>query len=114
MANHYPYVKKLARTLNTERERKGYSFKALSKRSGVDVAQVHRICTGNFKRLGQSVLQICSALNVDPPGAESIGSFDAPGANELVSELLASWDKTAEGAKNLSNLLAAVRNLGQR
>lgn len=109
MAGHYPHVVELGRLLSEARVQKGLSYSQLGKRSQVDPGQCHRICNGNFKRLDQNVMQICSTLGIKPPGRRlPLISVDPP-AQMIARELMEAWDQTPEGADRLVQVLRAMR-----
>jgi transcriptional regulator with XRE-family HTH domain len=109
MAEPYLHVTELARLLSRAREEKRLSYKLLGQASDVDQAQAYRICNGRFKRLDQSVLQICRTLEVDPPGKQLPELPSEPSAQLMTRELMAAWDRTPAGANRLAQILRAMR-----
>ena len=109
MAKPYAHIVELARLLSEARQEKGFSYNDLAAVSRVDAAQSYRICKGRFRRLNQSVLQICKALEVDPPG-EVFARLPAGPPNQLITlELSAAWARISEGADKLAQVLRALR-----
>lgn len=110
MAGLYPNVDALAQLLDAARSAKGLSYNALGRSAGVDPGQANRICRGRFRRLDQSVLQICTVLGVTPPGEQQLPPLPSDAAAQKITrELMAAWDQTPEGADRLAQVLRAMR-----
>jgi len=114
MAKPYAEAAMLATRLQRARTVKRLSYNALSRLSGVDPAQGFRICRGDFRTLSHNVMRICNALEVElPAGNEksAVINDSDPTRDRLIAELMATWDQTAAGAKNIKQLLAVVRQI---
>jgi transcriptional regulator with XRE-family HTH domain len=109
MAQPYPHVTTLAKLLAQRRLEKNLSYSDLADLARVDAAQIYRICQGRFKRLSQSVLQICAVLEIDPPGSQVPVPPSSTDAQLITTELMATWDQTSAGANRLAEVLRAVR-----
>jgi hypothetical protein len=115
MAKSYPYRAQLAQRLRDARRDQGISYAALGAHADVDPAQALRICRGQFVTLNPGVLRVCKTLRVSVDQDLVIGPALTKSAagNQLKAELMASWDKTDEGALGLIALLRAARGLAK-
>jgi len=90
---------------------KGLSKAEIGRRSKVHPSQVSRICSGNFKTLSQSVVQICMTLDVSVPRPEPMADELDPDWARVQSSMRKIWDETPEGAKTIARMLDAIAEL---
>ncbi|WP_299642996.1 helix-turn-helix transcriptional regulator [Devosia sp.] len=97
-------VTEMASRMQASRNRRGWTYAELARRSGVEASQTQKICQGEFRSLTTNVLQICSALEV---------SFGDSGHYEgrLTTEIIALWDRTSADGERLLRLLRDLREL---
>lgn len=91
----------LALRLTVARQDRGWSVATLSRISGVEASQVSKICSGKFRFLNASVLQICTTLGVWPEA----GARPQPADRLVVHEVAAAWAAARPNAVLLGALL---------
>lgn len=81
---------------------------------GVHASQVGRITRGEFRRISESVVQICKVLGLQMDAA----TFEPNAENAAWAKLQASvrglWDKTPEGADKIVRVLDTIGALRDR
>ncbi len=95
--------------MRARREVLGISVAQVARASGVHASQVSRILLGQFKIRSYSVMQICTALGIEPNTAmeaeRSASSETDRAAHRLQQRLFAAWDRTPADAERLSRFL---------
>ena len=87
----------------------------IARRAGVDPAQALKICRGDFKTLGGSLVRICNVLGVDPRfgPAKGVLPADEPGPApagwaRLAHAMRRLGIRTPEDADRLATVIDAV------
>jgi Na+-transporting NADH:ubiquinone oxidoreductase subunit NqrA len=88
----------------------GVNYSKIGKSAGVHPSHVSRICRGDFKKLSQNVVQICSALGIAIEGFIEAEHAD-PAAARLIQGVLAVWDRSDADADRISRFLDQLREL---
>jgi transcriptional regulator with XRE-family HTH domain len=106
------------------RSRLGYSYAEIGDRAGVDPSQVSRICRGQFATFSDSVVRICTTLDVPLRGSANgrgrrrrtaTATTPANAAwTKLERSVRKAWDDTPAGAKRLARVIAAVAEISRR
>lgn len=110
----------LVSRMQGSRRSMGLSYTDLGARCGVDPSQVSRICRGEFVTFSDSVLRICTELDVSIPdgtAAPRTGRDEAVTGSDwtkLERSVRKAWDKTSAGADRLAKVIAAVADLNRR
>lgn len=102
-------IEKLKSDIRAALGQKGLRHADLAASAGVDVSQVSRICRGDFRRISENVMRICTELEIEVPGAPRAQAD--PLARRLQAEVLNVWDKTPEGARHLMRLMQELSAL---
>ena len=96
----------------------GLTYASLAERANLDPGQVSRICRGEFVTFSDSVVRICTVLNVplrheDPPVAPPAQTSSQAWA-KLERSVRRAWDETPAGADKLAKVIAAVAEMSRR
>ena len=102
---------RLAADLEKRFAESGINYSELSKLSGVHASQVHRICSGKFRTLSHSVVQICKILGVAEPSAAHGEDVPDPDQARIERTAIALWDRTHEDADRIVGLLRQLSEL---
>ncbi len=99
-------VDALAALMQSRRRERGATYADISRLSGVEQSQVHKICNGHFRSLTSNVMQICTTLDIRLPEA-STGDYEG----RLYAAVVALWDRTAADGDRLLRLLQDLREI---
>lgn len=115
MQIHMTVTLKSRRALVAEMTRRrvdlGLSYAEIARRTGVDPAQVNRICKGQFKSLSENVMQICMFLGIPEPH-RPLTSVDLDRhRRQLEAGVLEMWDRTPQDAERILRLLRQLTDL---
>jgi hypothetical protein len=81
---------------------------------GVHASQVGRITRGEFRRISESVVQICKVLGLEMDAAVFEASIETAAWAKLQASLRGLWDKTPEGADKIVRVLDTIGALRER
>jgi hypothetical protein len=81
---------------------------------GVHASQVGRITRGEFRRISESVVQICKVLGLEMDAAAVEPSAETAAWAKLQASLRGLWDKTPEGAEKIVRVLETIGALRER
>ncbi|WP_415014851.1 helix-turn-helix domain-containing protein [Brevundimonas sp.] len=89
----------------------GLTYADIARETGVDPAQVSRICRGEFKTLSANVMQICMFLGVPEPHHTLPGMDVNQHRRRLEAGVLEMWDRTPQDAERILRLLRQLTEL---
>lgn len=75
---------------------------------GVHASQVGRITRGEFRRISESVVQICKALGLQIEAAVLEPTEENAAWAKLQASMRGLWDKTPEGADKIVRVLDTI------
>ncbi|HEY0622300.1 hypothetical protein [Sphingomonas sp.] len=81
---------------------------------GVHASQVGRITRGEFRRISESVVQICKVLGLEMDAAAFEASAETAAWAKLQASLRGLWDRTPEGADKIVRVLDTIGALRER
>lgn len=81
---------------------------------GVHASQVGRITRGKFRRISESVVQICKVLGLDMDSTLIEPNAETAAWTKLQASLRGLWDKTPEGADKIVRVLDTIGALRER
>jgi hypothetical protein len=82
--------------------------------AGVHASQAGRIMRGEFRRISESVVQICKVLGLEMDAAVLEVSAETAAWAKLQASLRGLWDKTPEGADKIVRVLDTIGALRER
>ena len=75
---------------------------------GVHASQVGRITRGEFRRISESVVQICKVLGLEVSAAPLEPSAETAAWAKLEASMRGLWDMTPEGADKIVRVLDTI------
>jgi primosomal replication protein N len=81
---------------------------------GVHASQVGRITRGEFRRISESVVQICKVLGLEMDSTAFEPNAETAAWAKLQASLRGLWDKTPEGAEKIARVLDTIGALRER
>lgn len=81
---------------------------------GVHASQVGRITRGEFRRISESVVQICKVLGLEIDAAALEPNAETAAWAKLQASMRGLWDKTPEGADKIVRVLNTIGALRDR
>lgn len=81
---------------------------------GVHASQVGRITRGEFRRISESVVQICKVLGLEIDAAALEPNAETAAWAKLQASMRGLWDKTPEGADKIVRVLDTISALRSR
>ena len=75
---------------------------------GVHASQVGRISRGEFRRISESVVQICKVLGLQIDAAAMVPSEESAAWAKLQASVRSLWDQTPEGADKIVRVLDTI------
>lgn len=81
---------------------------------GVHASQVGRITRGEFRRISESVVQICKILGLEVDSTVFEPTAETVAWAKLQASLRGLWDKTPEGADKIVRVLNTIGALRER
>ncbi|MFC3711209.1 hypothetical protein ACFOMD_01410 [Sphingoaurantiacus capsulatus] len=81
---------------------------------GVHASQVGRITRGEFRRISESVVQICKVLGIETESAALEPNAETAAWTKLQASLRGLWDRTPEGADKIVRVLDTIGALRDR
>lgn len=81
---------------------------------GVHASQVGRITRGEFRRISESVVQICKVLGLEIDAAALEPNPETAAWAKLQASMRGLWDKTPEGADKIVRVLDTIGALRGR
>lgn len=81
---------------------------------GVHASQVGRITRGEFRRISESVVQICKVLGLELDSTVLEPNAETAAWAKLQASLRGLWDKTPEGADKIVRVLDTIGALRER
>ena len=103
-------ITKLQQQLAERSASSGLSYSKIGENSGVHPSQVSRICRGDFKKLSQNVVQICSALGISIEGFIEAERAD-PAAARLINSVMSVWNRSKKDADRITRFLEQLGEL---
>ena len=76
--------------------------------AGVHASQVGRITRGEFRRISESVVQICKILGLEMDSPVFEPNAETAAWMKLQASLRGLWDKTPEGADKIVRVLDTI------
>ncbi|OCJ32662.1 helix-turn-helix domain-containing protein [Agrobacterium tumefaciens] len=95
-------IETLAARIEARRLVLDHSYSDIARKTGVNQAQVSRICRGEFKTRSSNVMQICMFLGIDS------GSEEPEDLARLREAVLKLWDGSTADAERITRLLNVV------
>ncbi|MAO17796.1 helix-turn-helix transcriptional regulator [Citromicrobium bathyomarinum] len=100
-------LKALKRQIAAAAAREGLSYAKIARICGVHSSQVSRICRGEFRRISQNVLQVCSALGLSGPFATPDMQSDR-GWRQVEASARRLWEASDRDSDRVSRLLEVI------
>jgi transcriptional regulator with XRE-family HTH domain len=103
-------LKALKRRIAELAAKEGLSYAEISRICGVHSSQVSRICRGEFRRISQNVLQVCSALGLSVSLATPDTQSDR-GWRQVEASARRLWEVSDRDSDRVSRVLEAIGTL---
>ena len=87
------------------RKEKKLSYADIGRIANVNQSQAWRICNGEFRTIGNNVVQVCKVLGVEVETVQSMEGDEDASWMRLKVSLRNLWDQTPEGARRITKIL---------